>query len=485
MATALLSKSRFQYGRQCLKRLYLEAYHRELADPVGAGLQAIFDSGTAVGELARRRFPNGRLVQETYLEHAQAVETTKALLADDGIPALYEAAFTFQGIRTRIDVLRRNGWQGFDLVEAKSTTSVKPEHVTDVAIQVYAAEGCGVRIDRAYLMYINKAYVYQGGDHDLEQLFTLEDVSDRARAFVAESVPNDLDRMWEALQLDHAPDIAVGLHCTSPHRCSFYGHCHQDEPEQPITDLPRLKRGDYERLKASGIREIGGIPPDFPGAAETAWLAARASRLGEIAFPAAFLDFETVGPAVPVYVVTRPYQRVPFQWSMHVLDAGRRLSHASFLNGDAEDPRERFITGLLEAVPIEGSIVAYSPYEKTMMRELAEGFPHHKDGLLALCDRVVDLLKLVRGGYYHPGFNGSYSLKSVLPALVPDMDYADLDVQDGMAASMAYARMTAADAPASEKASIRQALLAYCERDTEAMVRIYNKLLSEAGGGGP
>ena len=451
MATALLSKSRFQYGLQCLKRLYLEAYHRELADPVGARLQAIFDSGTAVGELARRRFPNGTLVKETYLEHAQAVETTKALLADAAIPSLYEPAFTYRGIRTRIDALRRNGRQGFDLVEVKSTTSVKPEHVTDVAIQLYAAEGCGVSIDRAYLMHINNAYVYRGGDHDLEQLFTLADVSDRARAFVAESVPNDLDRMWEALQLDHAPDIAVGRHCTSPYRCSFYGHCHQGEAgtDRPLSISPSL-----------------------------------ASRLGEIAFPAAFLDFETFGPAVPVYVGTRPYQRVPFQWSMHVMDADGRLSHASFLNGDVEDPRERFITGLLEAVPIEGSIVAYSPYERTMMRELAEAFPQHRDGLLALCDRVVDLLKLVRGGYYHPGFNGSYSLKSVLPALVPDMDYADLEVQDGMAASMAYARMTAADAPASEKASIRQALLAYCERDTEAMVRIYDKLLSETGGAG-
>ena len=385
MATALLSKSRFQYGLQCLKRLYLEAYHRELADPVGAGLQAIFDSGTAVGELARRRFPNGALVEETHLEHAQAVETTKALLADDAIPALYEAAFTFRGIRTRIDVLRRNGRQGFDLVEVKSTTSVKPEHVTDVAIQLYAAEGCGVRIDRAYLMHINNAYVYLGGDHDLEQLFTLADVSDRSRAFVAESVPNDLDRMWEALQLDHAPDIAVGRHCESPYRCSFYGHCHQGE---------------------AGIDRPLSISPSL------------ASRLGEIAFPAAFLDFETVGLAVPVYVGTRPYQRVPFQWSMHILDADGRLSHASFLNGDAEDPRERFITGLLEAVPSEGSIVAYSPYEKTMMRELAEAFPHYEDGLLALCDRVVDLLKLLRGSYYHPGFNGSYSLKSVLPALV-------------------------------------------------------------------
>ena len=119
-----LSKSRFQYGIQCLKRLYLERYHRELADPVEAGLQAIFDTGSAVGELARRRFPNGRLVEESFRQHDQAAETTRSLLADTTIPALYEAAFTFQGIRTRIDVLRRSGRGEFDLVEVKSTTRV-------------------------------------------------------------------------------------------------------------------------------------------------------------------------------------------------------------------------------------------------------------------------------------------------------------------------------------------------------------------------
>ena len=189
--TPLLSKSRFQYGLQCLKRLYLECYHRELADPVDAGLQARFDTGTAVGKLARQRFPNGRLIEETHLEHDQAVGTTQALLADPGVPALYEATFTFQGIRTRIDVLKRNGPRAFDLVEVKSSTKVKPEHVTDAAIQLHAAEGSGIPIDRAYLTHLNTAYVYQGGDLDLQQLFTLEDISAPARSFVAENVPND------------------------------------------------------------------------------------------------------------------------------------------------------------------------------------------------------------------------------------------------------------------------------------------------------
>ena len=493
--TILLSKSRFQYGLQCLKRLYLECHHHELADPVDAGVQARFDTGNAVGEVARQRFSNGRLIEESHLEHDRAVRTTRAILADSLTPALYEAAFTFQGIRMRCDVLKRNGLGEFDLVEVKSTTGVKPEHITDVAIQVYAAEGSGVPINRAYLMHINNAYVYRGGDHDLEQLFTLEDVTEKARRFVAENVPEDLERMWAVLQLDAAPDIETGRHCTIPYRCSFHGHCHQDEPEHSIRELPWLKESLREQLKASGIGDIGSIPSDFPGLSSMqrrmrdSVVSGRpfispglASSLGEIGFPASFLDFETVSPAIPVYPGTSPYQRIPFQWSLHIRDSSGQLRHDSFLNVDAGDPRERFVTGLLEAVPPEGAIIAYSPYEKTMMRELAQAFPQYEDRLLALCDRLVDLHKLVRDNYYHPGFNGSYSLKSVLPVLVPGLSYADLEISDGMAASMFYPRMTAADTPGPEKAEIRDALLAYCQRDTEAMVRVYDALLAEAGG---
>ena len=463
--TPHLSKSRFQYGLQCLKRLYLECYRQELADPIDAGLQARFDTGAVVGEVARRRFPNGRLIEETHLEHEQAVGTTQALLAEAAIPALYEAAFTFQGIRTRVDILKRNGRRGFDLVEVKSTTRVKPQHVTDVAIQVYAAEGSGVPIERAYLMHLDNAYVYQGGDHDLERLFALEDISDRARSFAAKHVPDDLARMWAALQPDDAPDIETGRHCEKPYRCSFFGYCHRNEPEHPIRELPRLREREWEQSKASRIRDIGSIPSDFPG---LIWPQRRVRdsviggcpfispelgpRLREAAFPVSFMDFETVSPAIPIYAGTRPYQAVPFQWSLHIRDSSRQLRHDSFLNGGSDDPSERFVISLLEAVPPEGAIITYSNYEKTMMRGLAKSLPQYENRLLALCDRVVDLHKLIKANYYHPEFHGSYSLKSVLPALVPTLGYADLGIPDGLAAAASYTRMIAGDTPESERA---------------------------------
>lgn len=333
-------------------------------------------------------------------------------------------------------------------MEVKSTTRVKPEHITDVAIQLYIAQEAGVPIRRAYLAHLNRHYVYRGGDHDLKRLFTLTDISDRARTFVVDHVPDRLDLMWDTLRLDSPPDIVTGQHCTRPYRCSFYGHCHQDEVKD--------ERQSY-------------VSPHL------------ASTLREIAFPASFLDFETVNPAIPMFVGTRPYQPIPFQWSIHVLDASGSLSHHSFLNTDLEDPRERFASSLLEAVPRSGSIVTYSPYERSILNRLAQEFPQYRDRLLALCDRMVDLLKLIRENYYHPGFSGSYSLKSVAPTLAPSLSYTDLEIPEGMVAAASYARMTANDTPESEKSQLRDALMAYCQRDTEAMVQIYNALLSEAG----
>ena len=445
--TTQLSKSRFQYGLQCLKRLYLESYHQELADPVDPGLQARFDTGTTVGEVARDYFPNGRLIEETHLEHDQAIDTTETLLTDASVPALYEAAFTFRGIRTRVDVLKRKGSREFDLVEVKSSTRLKPEHITDVAIQVYAVEGSGIPISGAYLMRLNNTYVYQGGEHDLEHLFALEDVTGPARSFIEKRVPHDLSRMWSALEMDTPPDIATGPHCIRPYRCSFYGHCHQDEP------------------KTNGRAFIS---PSL------------ASSLEEITFPTGFLDFETISPAIPLYPGTRPYQPIPFQWSLHILDSSGRLTHDSFLNDDAEDPRERFIITLLESIPRQGTIVTYSSYEKSILNGLAYAFPLYRDRLLSLCDRMVDLLKLIRENYYHPGFNGSYSLKSVAPTLVPDLDYTDMDIQDGTAASTAYVQMIAEDTPKTDKAGIMKALLTYCARDTEVMVRVHEALSAES-----
>ncbi len=225
--TPSLSKSRFQSGLQCLKRLYPETYHRDLADPVDARQQAIFDAGHAVGEVARQRFPGGTLVDETHFEHDRAVETTKSLLNQTEIPAIYEAGFTFQNIRTRVDILKRNGLGAFDLIEVKSTARVKPEHISDVAIQVYVVEGSGFPVGKAYLMHLNRGYARQGKYSDLERQFSLRDVTDAARSFIAERAPGELARMRGVLQQRDAPDIKTGPHCNSPYRCSFYGYCHQ------------------------------------------------------------------------------------------------------------------------------------------------------------------------------------------------------------------------------------------------------------------
>ena len=193
-----------------------------------------------------------------------------------------------------------------------------------------------------------------------------------------------------------------------------------------------------------------------------------------------FLDFETVSPAVPLYAQTRPYQAIPFQWSLHVRDSDGVLYHYSFLRDGNGDPRKEFIASLLKSIPASGSIVTYSSYERTQMKALARTFPEDEAELLALCDRVVDLLQIIRGEYYHPDFSGSFSIKSVLPALVPDGTYDDLELANGGAAAATYARLLADDLPDSERNKLREALLAYCARDTEAMVGVYDALVRES-----
>ena len=207
-----------------------------------------------------------------------------------------------------------------------------------------------------------------------------------------------------------------------------------------------------------------------------------ADRLTTITYPACFLDFETFSPAVPIYPGTRPYQTIPFQWSLHIRDADGELTHGSFLDNGRGDPRERFVRSLLDAMPSEGPIVAYSGYEASVIRDLAAEMPEYEHALLDLQKRIVDLLQLIRRSYYHPQFHGSFSLKSVGSALVPDLAYDDLEIREGASAATYYARLVGSEIPDSDRYQITQALLAYCAKDTEVMVRVYEKLLAEQGG---
>lgn len=485
-----LSKSRFMAGLQCLKRLYLECHHRDLADPMEPAQQAIFDSGTAVGELARRRFPGGRLVKERYFEQRMAERTTLGLLSDNSVTALYEAAFTYEGVHTRVDILRRTEHGDFDLIEVKSTMGVKDVHIPDVAIQMHVVKGSGVPIRRSYLMHLDRTYLYQGGDHDLEGLFALEDVTEEASSYLEALVPSHLNSMWRSLESVETLEIETGRHCNSPYRCQFFGHCHMNDPEYPVRSLPNLRQALEERLTQDGISDMRGIPPSYRGlsvlqrrvlnsvAADRPYIGPELkSKLSEIRYPASFIDFETFSPAVPMYPGTSPYQAIPFQWSLHVRDKDGRLRHSFFLDEGPGDPRERFITSLLAAVPHGGSVVTYSGYEGYVLRELARAFPAYERDLLGLRSRIVDLLQLIRGSYYHPEFHGSFSIKSVVSALVPDLVYENLDIREGASAAAAYGELVRGDLGESDAARIREALLSYCGRDSEAMVRVYEALM--------
>jgi len=482
----LLSKSRFMSGLQCHKRLYLECFERDLADPVSEQQQQIFDSGTEVGQLARDLFPGGVLINEDHMDHEGAMDSTQRTLDRSSVPPLYEAAFLHDGIRIRADVLVPHKSGTFDLVEVKSTTRLKDEHVSDVGIQLYVLLGHGLPVRRVQLCHLNREYVYQGGDYDMNHLFTLEDITYECTAMQGD-LPALLKDMRLSLAAKKAPDIEVGRQCTNPYVCPFFGHCHRHESEFPIEQLPRAGEQLLGALKAAGIRDMREIPVNFPGlnplqqrvrdcvVTGRPYLNPELSRqLASLHPPIHFLDFETFNPPLPLYAGTRPYQQMPFQWSLHTLTVDDSLEHAEFLHDGNGDPREAFVESLLQQLGDKGPILVYSGFEAARLRELATAIPARADDLWAIADgRLVDLLQLVRTHYYHPSFHGSFSIKAVLPAIAPHLGYNDLAIGDGTIASMAYSEMIRPDTPPERREEIRTNLLAYCKRDTLAELAMY------------
>jgi hypothetical protein len=489
----LLSKSRFMTGLQCHKALYLSSYHPKLADPVGPAQQAIFDMGTRVGELAREIYPGGILIKENHFQHAQSVQSTVKALQDQSIPAIYEAGFMYDDIRIRADILVRIEDNLFDLIEMKSSTKTKAEHIPDVAVQLYVLNGCGVQIRRACLGHINNQYVYLGGEYDLDKLFHVEDITIKAKDMLP-NIERQLRDMRLMLGQANPPDTRVGRQCSNPYDCAFQGHCNTNVPEHYVLQLPRASKKLLASLDAAGIEDIRNIPVDFDGLNATQQMVRDcvvnnhvhidpkiSQELADLDYPIHFLDFESFNPALPLYEGTSPYKIIPFQWSNHIMDEDGTIRHEEFLHDGFDDPREPFAKSLLQSLEDEGSIVVYSAFEASRIKELMQLLPHLSDELYELFARIVDLLKLVRAHCYHPEFHGSFSIKYVLPALVPDLGYKDLEINDGGLASIAYAEIVNHATDHARREHLRHGLLKYCERDTEAEVRLYQKLTTRSG----
>lgn len=515
-----LSKSKFLSGLQCPKRLYLEVYSPELATPPDPWRQAMLDKGKLLGELARARFPGGVLVECTYRRPAEALSKTAALVADPSVPAIFEGAFEYDRVLVRVDVLQRSpshaasqanrgaeprktnsgdlstearsasegGWK---LIEVKSSSRAKEEHLADLAIQAHVLRGAGIELDGCALMHVNTNYTYRGGEVELDQLFAVEDLTEELRGR-EEQVPGRVAEMKDLLASRRTPAIEPGDHCRTPYECPFWAYCTKDKSDRWVYHLPggdRLPRD----LVAQGIQTIDDIPA-LTGLTpvqhrvknNVEWVSPRLRQvLQTVRYPVHHLDFETVMPAVPRFEGTRPYQAIPTQWSNHIEHENGAVRHDEYLCGELKDPREEWIRTLMQSLGAEGSICVYSGYERGILERVADTLPNLRGEINAVIDRLWDLLAVLREHYYHPGFKGSYSIKSVLPALVPDLGYTDLEIQDGGTAAHLYERMLFHETDWVERARLRDALLSYCQRDSLAMLEIRRALLGRSGDAKP
>ena len=475
-------------GAQCLKRLYFQVHQPELAAEPGAASEAIMEQGREVGLLARQMFPGGIEVDGTGgLE--QAIRATRELVANREVPAIFEGTFENGGVLVRVDVLHRRRDGRWRLVEVKSTASLKEEHLDDVGIQSRVVSRSGLDLASSCLIHVNRNYVFEGGFIDVRRFFRIRNLTRRVER-LQPKLTFQLRSAFTVLNMSKPPDLPTGPHCTDPVTCEFYDRCNPPRPDDHIGYLPRIHASAVEELEDMGIASIRNIPDDFALSeiqrraatsvqTSTPWFAPElATELGRLKHPLYFMDFETVNPAIPRFSGMRPYDQIPFQWSVHVQkEPGAEVEHHEYLATDTNDPRHEFITSLCSALGKSGSIAVYNQqFESQRLSELAAWMPEFAGRIKKIQRRLWDLLPVVRNHVYHPAFAGSFSLKAVLPALVPDMTYEGMEVANGQDAGLAWESLIRATGDQAERDRIKNALLDYCGQDTLALVKLLEEL---------
>lgn len=480
-----LTKSRYTKGRTCAKRLWSLVHTPPNYDDMPSGPAA---TGIRVGELARDLFPGGILVDAAPWEHEQAAQRTQALMTDRSVPAIFEAAFEHECVRIRCDILERRPRGRWTLREVKASKTPKPEHLHDLLLQVHVLRGAGIRLEGFGIQHLNGDFKRGKRQIDLSKLFAFSDFSG-VNDLPFDVIEADVPAFQKILRKRKAPDIAPGLHC--PGNCEFLDACTADKPDDWVRYLPRIGLERFDRLTSSGISAVADIPEDFDlNANQERMRQAHATSRGFVSEdigrhlrqfgpPAFYLDFETMMPAVPIYPGTSPYQQIPFQWSIHYVAKSGKTTHWEYLAEGDVDPRRKLAEKLIDVLGGEREpVISYSPYEKSMLNLLKTACPDLASELDDIINRLEDLLPLVRGHTYFPDYQFSFSIKYVAPALVPGFGYDDLEgVAEGMGAAEAFERIVRGDLAEDESEDgLRAALLAYCKRDTEAMVEAHRAL---------
>jgi hypothetical protein len=487
MSNKIISKTRYMSGLQCRKLLWVSTNDKARLPDINASTQSIFDQGHDVGYLAQKLFPDGIVLSQDYSTNLKATRESLSRRQP-----LFEAGFNLNRLCCFVDILNPAGEDEWEIIEVKSSTEVKTEHLHDVAFQRHVCRISGLNINRCHVIYINNQYV-RHGEIDPKQLFIIEDVTDRLEEY-ARGMEKNIESMLSCVDSGICPDGVIGRNCDTPYPCGLKTECWAHLPEQHVMTLSYGKKLG-EELMARGILDIRDIPADIElndkqriqrdcAICREPHVKPSEVRgfLKKLEYPLYFMDFETFQTAIPLYDGTKPYQQIPFQFSLHVVYAPGALSeHYSYLHDGQDDPRPRFLEELSQVIGTKGSMLVYfQAFEEGRLKEAAEVFPQHRQWIENARTRMVDLLAPFKGFlYYHPDQCGSASLKQVMPALT-GISYDELEINEGSLASARYLEATfgisGKEVTHQERQKIRQDLLVYCGQDTGGMVEVLKRL---------
>jgi len=446
------------------------------------------DEGIRVGEAARALFPGGVLIDLPHDQvQARVDATTRALARRE--PAIFEATFAEGGIEVAVDILAREG-RTHTLIEVKSSTSIKPHHLWDAAVQAFALRRAGVDVDAVEILHLNDACRFP----EMDDLFVREAISGRVRSLFPQI--SELIQEQTTMLEGSLPEVEVGKHCDEPYECPFKARCWPELPRHHVETFYALRREKSAQLGTQELELVNEVPASFPltviqerqrrSVTEEELLVEGdlAAALAPLGGRVAYLDFETVGPAIPVWEGFGPWHAHPVQFSCHIASPGGDLEHVEWLADGPEDSRPAMAQALVDALEDVDVVVAYNvAFEKKCLEMLGSAAPDLASGIQAISSKLYDLLPVVRDHVYHPDFLGSFSLKRVLPALVSDLSHESLRVSEGQTASaLLYGLLFLGEPgkPAQRKA-VRRNLQDYCAMDTLALVRLKERLVELAG----
>ena len=482
----LLTKSLYLEGLQCYKLLWIRANSKESIPELSTSAIQRFAIGTEIGLLAQKVFPEGVDAEsDNYSDSLLKTEEYTAMRK-----TMFEPSFEVDGLYSRADILVPVGESEWDIVEVKSGTRVKDVNVEDLAFQKYVYSKKGLNIRNCYLMHINNQYV-KDGKIIPDKLFKQRNVNKKVKE-IFPLVQKRAEEMKVIINSSKFPEVKIGEYCTSPYECPLKNNCWEFLPQESVFDLYREKTRCFELL-SEGITLLSEIPEKYDlGEKQKIQREVATSKkdfvnkkeiekyLKELKYPLYYLDFETINPAIPLFDGMKPYERVGFQYSLHIQDKPNgELKHISFLAEGKDDPRKNFLESLKENLGNSGNILVFNEsFEKGVLCEHVENFSEFNEWLETILPRIKDLIIPFRNFHFYSKLQkGSCSIKNILPVFDDNLNYKELEIGKGDLASIEFERVTYGDdVKPSEVKRVRDALLKYCELDTLAEVKIVEGL---------